>query len=72
MARHDVELTLTVDKCGDGLGRDFMGVGRLGSGARSWDMCAFFHLVALPAKSENRNRNCEQGPRIPKSSSLSG
>ena len=56
----------------DGLGRDVMGVDRLGSGERSWALCAFFHLVVLPAKSENINRNCERGPLIARKSSLSG
>ena len=41
-------------------GSDVVGVGRLGSGARSWDLCAF-HFVLLPAKSENINGNCEKG-----------
>ena len=59
MARRSVELTLAVDKCVDVLGRDVMGVGRLGGRTRLWDLCAFFHLVALPAKSENINFNCE-------------
>ena len=32
---------------GDGVGCDISGVGRLGSGARSWDLCTFT-LVVLP------------------------
>ena len=46
--------------------------GRLVNGALSWDLCVFFHLVALPMKSENINDNCEGGPLIPKKLSLSG
>ena len=37
----------------DGVGLDVSGVGRLGSGARSWALHAF-PLVVLPAKSEKR------------------
>ena len=41
---------------------DVKGAGRLGSGARSWAMHAFplVLLSCLPAKSENRNGNCER------------
>ena len=56
------------------MGRNVSGVGRLGSGARSWDMRAF-PLVVMPAKSENINGNCERGCKgklIPKNSSISG
>ena len=40
---------------GDGSGRDIMGVGRLGSGARSWDLHAF-PLVILK---NGENINCD-------------
>ena len=55
------------------IGSNVSGVGRLGRGAHSWDM-RDFPLVAMPAKSENRNENCERGCErklIPKKSSLS-
>ena len=51
MARRGVELNLAVDKCVYGFGRDVMGVDRLGSGARSWDLRAF-PLVQLLRKWE--------------------
>ena len=38
---------------------------------RARGICATFHLVAVTAKSENGNRNCERGPLIPKNSILS-
>ena len=50
MERHGVEITLVADKCGNGLGHDVMGAGRLGSGARSWALCAFLTLLPYPQK----------------------
>ena len=43
-----------------GVRKDISWVDRLGSGARSWAMCAPFPLLLpCPQKNENRNGNCE-------------
>ena len=57
-----------------GVGRNVVGVGRLGSGARSWDLHAFY-LVLLSYMKKLRNENYERGCErdlIPKKFSLSG
>ena len=46
-----------------GVGSDVYGVGRLGSGLRSWALNAFLLFMLLcPRKS--RNVNCEQGCKV--------
>ena len=44
----------------NGVGSNVYGVGRLGSGERSWDLCAFT-LVLLSCQKKVRNGNREQG-----------
>ena len=54
--------------------RDVSGVGRLGSGERSWDLRAFT-LIMLTCPRKVINGNCEKGcigESLPKKSSLSG
>ena len=56
------------------MGRHFYGVGRLGNGVRSWDLCAFpLVLLSFPLKVVNGNyeQGCE-GKSITNTSSLSG
>ena len=61
------------------MGRDVSGVDRLGSGARSYGICASFPLVLLaflpcPAKKQEMaivKRGCEGKSKIPKRFSLS-
>ena len=60
----------------DGVGLDVSGVDRLGSGAPSWYQRDFPLVIfsCMPAKSENRNGDFEQGCKgksIPNKSSLS-
>ena len=60
IARRSAELTLVVDKCVYGVGRNVMGVGRLGRGARSWDLRAF-PLVMMQKWEKWKLWYCERG-----------